>query len=107
MKSKGTAYLLWLFLGFFGGHCFYLGKVGKGILYLCTLGVAGIGWLIDLFTLGKQVDMYNVLHSARGNANTNTNMNNIVINMPPQGQQNATMQTDYSATSGKVTQKEK
>lgn len=62
MKSKGAAYLLWFFLGAFGVHRFYLGKIGTGILYLCTLGLCGIGWLVDLFTLSKQVDTYNSLH---------------------------------------------
>lgn len=60
MKSKGTAYILWFFLGAFGFHKFYLGKIGWGILYLFTLGIFGIGWLIDLFTLGNQVDVYNM-----------------------------------------------
>jgi TM2 domain-containing membrane protein YozV len=62
MKSKGTAYLLWVFLGPFGAHRFYLEKIGTGILYLLTFGIFGIGWLIDLFTLGTQVDAYNALH---------------------------------------------
>jgi len=60
MKSKTTAYLLWLFLGLFGGHKFYLGKTGIGILYLCTAGLFFVGWIIDLFTLGRQVDKYNI-----------------------------------------------
>ena len=34
MKSKTTAALLALFLGGWGGHKFYLGKPGLGILYL-------------------------------------------------------------------------
>lgn len=85
MKSKGTAYLLWLFLGVFGAHCFYLEKVGKGILYLFTAGLCGIGLLYDLFTLGGQVDTYNALHKS-GNNNVNSNVQNIVINMPPQTQ---------------------
>ena len=59
MKSKTTAYLLWLFLGLLGVHKFYLKKTGVGILYLCTAGLFFIGWVIDLFTLGKQVDRYN------------------------------------------------
>jgi len=62
MKSKGTAYLLWLFSGFgwLGFHHFYLGKIGKGIIWILTGGVFGIGSLIDLFTLGGAVENYNI-----------------------------------------------
>ncbi len=60
MKSKGTAYLLWFFLGVFGVHKFYLEKTGWGILYLFTGALCGIGWFIDLFTLGSDVDTYNI-----------------------------------------------
>lgn len=61
MKSKGTAYLLWLvsFFGWFGFHHFYLGKSGKGVAWIFTGGIFGIGSLIDLFTLGQAVDTYN------------------------------------------------
>ena len=65
MKSKTTAYLLWFFLGVFGVHKFYLGKIGMGILYLFTAGFFGIGLLIDLFTLGGEVDTYNALGIAK------------------------------------------
>ncbi|MEG2599667.1 MAG: NINE protein [Muribaculaceae bacterium] len=73
MKSKGTAYLLWLlsFFGWFGFHHFYLGKVGKGIIWIVTFGVLGFGSLIDLFTLGGDVDRYNTneeLKTIRANA---------------------------------------
>ena len=68
MKSKSTAYLLWFFLGGFGAHKFYLGKTGMGILYLFTFGIFGIGWLIDLFTLGGQVDTYNAMFALRTGA---------------------------------------
>lgn len=61
MKSKTTAYLLWFFLGGLGIHKFYLDKHGMGIVYLLTGGICGIGWLVDLFTLGEQVDAYNAL----------------------------------------------
>lgn len=50
-KNKWTAFLLCLFLGYFGAHKFYEGKVGIGILYLCTVGLAGIGWIVDCITL--------------------------------------------------------
>jgi hypothetical protein len=59
MKSKKTAYLLWFFLGIFGAHKFYLDKLGMGVLYILTGGLFFVGWIIDLFTLGKQVDQHN------------------------------------------------
>lgn len=58
-KQTGIAYLFWLFLGLVGGHQFYLGKTGRGLLYLFTFGVLGIGTLIDLFTLPSQVRQVN------------------------------------------------
>jgi TM2 domain-containing membrane protein YozV len=61
-KSKTVAYLLLIFLGIFGAHRFYLEKIGTGVLWLCTGGLLGIGWLVDLFILSGMVDTYNVLH---------------------------------------------
>lgn len=50
-KNKWVAFLLCLFLGPLGVHKFYEGKIGMGILYLFTLGLCGIGWVIDLISL--------------------------------------------------------
>ncbi len=50
-KKRGVALILCLFLGVFGAHNFYVGKVGKGILYLCTAGLFGIGALVDLIQI--------------------------------------------------------
>lgn len=79
MKSKGVAYLLLLFLGAFGAHKFYLNKIGMGIVYLCTFGILGIGVLIDLFTLGSQVDNYNALFMARSAMTMNSTQNQQVV----------------------------
>lgn len=65
MKSKTIAYLLWFFLGLFGVHRFYLGKIGSGILWLLTGGLLGFGWFVDLFILGTKVDAYNALYLAK------------------------------------------
>jgi len=50
-KSKMTALLLCIFLGYFGAHKFYVGKIGSGILYLFTCGIFGIGWFIDIILI--------------------------------------------------------
>ena len=50
-KNKWVAFLLCLFLGFIGAHKFYEGKVGTGILYLFTMGLFGVGALVDLIVL--------------------------------------------------------
>ena len=52
-KSKMTALLLCIFLGYFGAHYFYVGKGGKGLLYLVTIGLFGIGWIIDIFRIAS------------------------------------------------------
>ena len=49
------AYLIWLFLGIIGGHRFYFGHIGLGLLYLFTGGLFGIGWFVDLFLIGDLV----------------------------------------------------
>ena len=58
-KSTGIAYLWLILLGIFGAHQFYLGKTGRGLLYVFTLGILLIGPLIDLFTLPSQVKTVN------------------------------------------------
>jgi len=46
-KSLAFAYFLWLFLGVFGAHRFYLGRWFTGFLYLISYGFFGLGWLLD------------------------------------------------------------
>jgi TM2 domain-containing membrane protein YozV len=46
-KIAVVAYILWLFLGWFGGHNFYLGRTGVAITQL-ILTLTVIGWLITI-----------------------------------------------------------
>ncbi|MDG1892692.1 MAG: TM2 domain-containing protein [Verrucomicrobiota bacterium] len=48
--SKLVGYLLWI-IGFTGAHRFYYGKTLTGALWFCTLGLLGLGWLIDIFLI--------------------------------------------------------
>ncbi|HTL12486.1 MAG TPA: NINE protein [Bdellovibrionota bacterium] len=48
--SVVVGYLLWIF-GFTGSHRFYFGRPWTGTLYFFTLGLFGIGWIVDLFLI--------------------------------------------------------
>jgi TM2 domain-containing membrane protein YozV len=71
-RSVGIAYLLWFFLGVFGAHRFYLGRIGSGVgmLVLFWLGALtaiiligwvlllayGVWWIVDAFLIPSMVD---------------------------------------------------
>lgn len=48
--SVFIGYLLWI-VGFTGSHRFYYGKPVSGTIWFFTLGLLGIGWLIDIFLI--------------------------------------------------------
>jgi len=50
-KSVAATWLLWLFLGLFGAHRFYLGRIGTGIAMLLTLGGFFIWAIVDAFLI--------------------------------------------------------
>lgn len=54
-----VAWILLTFLGVFGVHRFYMGKVGTGLIWLLTGGLFLVGWLYDFCTLNQQVDRLN------------------------------------------------
>ena len=58
--NKGIALLLCVFLGYFGAHKFYEGRIGLGIVYLFTFGFFGIGWAIDTIVLLLKPNIYYV-----------------------------------------------
>lgn len=56
---KTIGYILWIF-GFTGSHRFYYGKPVSGTIWFFTLGLLGIGWIIDLFlipSMDRQADL--------------------------------------------------
>jgi TM2 domain-containing membrane protein YozV len=71
-KSTGISYLLWFFLGAFGAHRLYLGKIGSAIAMICLfwggavlslilvgyvlLLAYGIWWLVDAFLIPGMVE---------------------------------------------------
>ena len=53
------AWILLTFLGIFGVHRFYMGKIFTGLIWLCTGGLFLLGWLWDLLTLNEQLSDVN------------------------------------------------
>lgn len=53
------AWLLLAFLGLFGIHRMYMGKWITGLIYLCSAGLFGIGYIYDLWTLNDQISLIN------------------------------------------------
>ena len=60
-KEAGIAYALMLFtlIGVAGVQHFYMGKIARGIIWLLTFGLLGIGTIIDIFTLPGQIRKVN------------------------------------------------
>lgn len=50
-RSRMVALLLAIFLGIFGAHRFYVGRIASGILYLFTEGLFGIGVIVDVILI--------------------------------------------------------
>ncbi len=50
-KSRLVALILCMFGGWLGLHNYYVGRIGKGILYTCTFGLIYIGWGIDFLLI--------------------------------------------------------
>lgn len=50
-KDKIVALVLCIFFGYFGAHYFYVGKYSMGIVYIFTVGLFGIGWIVDIVRL--------------------------------------------------------
>lgn len=59
-KNKFIALFLLIFFGFIGAHKFYEGKTGMGILYIFTMGLFGLGLIVDFISLITKPTMYYV-----------------------------------------------
>jgi len=53
------AWILLTFLGLLGIHRFYMGKWISGLIYLCTAGLFGVGYIYDYWTLNDQIAVIN------------------------------------------------
>lgn len=52
-KKRKTAFWLCVFLGIFGGHYFYVGRMGRGLLAMFTLNFFFMGWFVDLIRIWR------------------------------------------------------
>ena len=51
IENKEINLVLCILGGWLGLHHFYNKKIGLGLLYLCTYGLFGIGWIIDIIKI--------------------------------------------------------
>jgi TM2 domain-containing membrane protein YozV len=58
-------WILLTFLGAFGIHRMYMGKWITGLIYLCTFGLFGIGYIYDFWTLNDQISLANGANTYR------------------------------------------
>lgn len=63
--SVVIAYVTWLF-GFLGSHRFYAGRPVSGTIWFFTLGLLGIGWMVDLFLIPGMIEKANQRFPAKG-----------------------------------------
>lgn len=82
-NNKYLVLIICIFFGYLGIHRFYTSKTKSGLLYLFTLGVFGIGWIVDIililtdkFTIPEKITNNN-------NFNTTTLYSKEKINVPP------------------------
>ena len=54
-----VTWILLTFLGAFGAHRFYMGKILTALLFLVSGGILGLGILYDFWTLNRQVSEIN------------------------------------------------
>lgn len=82
-KSWIATLLLCLFTGHLGGHRFYVGKIGTGVVWLCTMGFFGIGTIVDLIAIaiGRFTDKDGDL--IKNNSNSDVNNYAGVQQTPP------------------------
>lgn len=61
-KSTSTGILLALFLGGIGAHWFYMGRTGRGVVYLlfCWTFIPGILAIFDAIGMSNTVKKYNL-----------------------------------------------
>ncbi len=51
LKDRNMAFIFCVLFGYLGIHRFYVGKYISGTLYLLTLGLFGIGWIVDIIMI--------------------------------------------------------
>lgn len=79
-KSLGTAYILGFSpFGIFGAYHYYLGNWRLGLIYTFTLGIFGIGWIVDLCRMKKLVS------AAKNGINKRSVKTAYIMAVPPFG----------------------
>lgn len=52
--NSSVMWILWVLTGLLGGHRYYLGNIGMGVLQTLTAGGFGIWWVLDAFLITQR-----------------------------------------------------
>lgn len=52
--NSNVELVLCILFGWMGAHRFYTKKYKSAVLYLLTVGLCGIGWIVDIATIIKK-----------------------------------------------------
>ena len=69
IKDLRITRIIWGLFGILGGHRFYLGQFGWGVLMLVTIGGCLIWWIVDGFKLKSLVSTHNDQQAERQRSN--------------------------------------
>lgn len=65
-----TGLLIAICFGWMGGYRFYKKQTGMGVLYLCTGGLACIGWIYDIYAAYKEMKRPNAVTTNKAMPNS-------------------------------------
>lgn len=84
-KRLTTSYILWAagFLGVYGLHRLYNGKIVSGLIWFCTFGLLFVGQFIDVFLVPRMVEAHQRKLKAAYGTDTDSS-DRVTVDVTPQ-----------------------
>lgn len=73
--NSNVELVLCILFGWMGAHRFYTKKYKSAVLYLLTVGLCGIGWIVDIVVIAARIAKENSAYSTANQPVSNSNIN--------------------------------